>query len=285
MMKRWMMKRFSICFIIVGLMLIVADNAISGPCMMPTAPKEVEYPDGWFGGIEIYTSSEEVEPGGTVDVWAVSSGGLPCVPYRWSVSGNGFELGSDSTWGDYEKNMLYAGDNACGTAEVEVMDARGVRATGYVRSTNGRWVWISDYNPVVDGCYVKGSPDQTYYVPTTRGQYWIAEKIEGKYKLYEVYTVLAGSSCAGVGCGSIDCDEYYLEYCYPHVDKCAQETSQAHIDCLGIFEGYEMKEIGWCKAEVGESSWSATCLCLMKNPPLMDDNETGYYLYEWRCRP
>lgn len=97
-------------------------------------------------------SGETIDPGGEVTL--VITGGLP--PYQWSVSGDGYSLKEEETWG--LTNVLYAIDAECGVgldpyAVVTVVDGCDESATHYgVRNTDGQWGAFSE---VLDDTYAE----------------------------------------------------------------------------------------------------------------------------------
>jgi len=181
-------------------------------------------------------------------------------PYTWSVSGTGFILSLNQT--EEKTNSLYAGSNACGTAEITVKDGFGHIVKGYVRSDNGQWVLIGTT------CKIPGPADTTSchpYEATSCSRY------EGKYaqtqKFWCCYNYPGGAGTSGCDCGST----YNIGDC-----------PQSGVDVCVICDCETCRGAGWVTHTDGASK-----LCCR--------NETCSYmkcychwagslkLYEWKC--
>jgi hypothetical protein len=103
-------------------------------------------------------SAETIAPNSEVTVDVIDLGGH-CGPFVWIVSGTGFSLAAETTFGT--SNTLIADATACGSAMITVIGCDGSSVTGYVRSTEGRWGLDSGkiYPPQYDCCY--GAPGLT----------------------------------------------------------------------------------------------------------------------------
>ena len=66
-------------------------------CLVQTVTTDVEGIKDWVAKPKIYSSSEDIVPGGTIDLW-VDTGGSGCPPYTWSVSGTGYSLSGTTTY-------------------------------------------------------------------------------------------------------------------------------------------------------------------------------------------
>ena len=91
---------FSLIILLQLLILPAFVLAVGSSCLV-TIPKALTFQDGWFGDPESSSSSEEIAPGGEVDLYA-DSGGFGCPPYTWSVSGTGYSLDKAETKSDFE---------------------------------------------------------------------------------------------------------------------------------------------------------------------------------------
>jgi hypothetical protein len=116
---------------------------------MPSLSGNYEYPQDWYSGPLILTSSETVSRDNYVDVWLdPEEWGHP--PFQWTVSGTGFYFEEApgptflTTHSDSEIIALWADDTACGAATISVTDARGETDTAVVRSSAGRWVLVHE---------------------------------------------------------------------------------------------------------------------------------------------
>ncbi|MCK4820770.1 hypothetical protein KA005_33705, partial [bacterium] len=106
-------------------------------CECPTVIANVTYPEGWFLAYDP-DNPETIAPdtNETINIFGCRP------PFTWSMSGNGFDLDWYETEGLF--NTLIADDTACGAAEIIITDNYGESVTGYVRCTNGTWVFVSD---------------------------------------------------------------------------------------------------------------------------------------------
>jgi len=68
-------------------------------------------------------------------------------PFTWEVEGEGFYLDSGRLIKTIETEdvsaVLYTDDTACGTATITVTGCDGRSVTGYVVSTEGQWIEVS----------------------------------------------------------------------------------------------------------------------------------------------
>jgi hypothetical protein len=69
------------------------------------------------------------------------------LPYTWEISGNGFWLDDQytqtTTLTDTYSTLIYADEDACGSALITVTDDCGTTGEGSIRATEGRWTgWI-----------------------------------------------------------------------------------------------------------------------------------------------
>jgi len=104
----------------------------------PTYPGNCTYTPDWHPQLQ-YDPNNPQEIDGETPITLSIIGGIS--PYIWNVSGYGFTLSQDETYGLY--NTLDADSTACGTATITVTDAQNETVTGYVRCTTGKW---SDWN-------------------------------------------------------------------------------------------------------------------------------------------
>jgi len=81
------------------------------------------------------TNPPDIEPGETKDIYI--SSGVP--PYTWSITGTGFSLGSSVTTG--VSNTIHGSSEACGAADIQVIDRCGNVVAGVILCSSGHWVF------------------------------------------------------------------------------------------------------------------------------------------------
>ena len=129
--------------IAMGLGMIEFDSGLdTEDYLASTIPDSLKY------ALNIYTSSDEIDPGGAITLY-VDSGGLACPPYQWSVSGTGFSLDKSQTYNDLETVTLTApySFGTCGVnydvlATVTVIDQCGGTDEIKIKNTGGSWVFL-----------------------------------------------------------------------------------------------------------------------------------------------
>jgi hypothetical protein len=141
------LSKLKLCLMVLPFVFLLNLSGAVGQekqCIFQTMPENVE-------GIEYLLALQwapghppaEIEPGKNAVVKVV--GGFP--PIQWSVSGNGFSLDKvEEKDVDHARNkLLKASSAACGPATITVTDALEETKTGYVRCTNGVWVFKGYY--------------------------------------------------------------------------------------------------------------------------------------------
>lgn len=224
----------------------LADNSDNNMCNK--APQTVignaEYPPEWFKLKWDPNNPETIARNHSETISVI--GGVS--PYTWEVSGTGFTL--EEIQDNELSCILHADDTACGTATITVTDASS-DVSGYVRCTSGRWV------PIPFSCVIPGPA--TDWDPGGGQAYPWAERIEGKYKIIEIYAYGTwGSSCG---------DPCTLNYT-PCIDDMSCERT---TDWSG-----NANQIGnWpcCWDEPGDND-SYFCWCQSR----------GQFLREWQCQ-
>jgi len=171
-------KALKVFFLIVTTTFCLKTNGISeGSCPPPydcppnlsTIQGTVQYEQDWYF-IWDPNNPQEINRNSSLVIKVI--GGQ--VPYKWSVTGDGFSLSDDQTQG--LSNTLIADDTACGSAVVTVTDSRNSpQVGGSVRTLDyGQWVHISQT------CEMPGAPT-TPWIDQGWGL-WKAEKIAGGRK-------------------------------------------------------------------------------------------------------
>jgi len=84
--------------IITALFPSLSHAAMGASCQFATYAKNIKFSDDWNTAPKISTSSDTIEPGGSVKAWLVSSG-WPCPPYSWNIGGRGYEVAPLATYG------------------------------------------------------------------------------------------------------------------------------------------------------------------------------------------
>ncbi|MGD8301746.1 MAG: hypothetical protein PVI55_04960 [Desulfobacterales bacterium] len=191
---------------------------------------------------------QEMNSGSSVEVNVIGR----CAPFTWYVSDVGFSLAESQTQGEF--NTLIADETACGAAEIVVADSCENEVAGYVRSTSGQWVLISEGECVLPG----------YGYPTWVDQYRrTGEHISGKGK--QVESICKSYFSTRYFCEGNPCDGWTGSvFC-----RCPAELGQER--CLGYtvlpYDG------GWPCAELGDSRHYVWCGCV-----------AALRYYEWQCQ-
>ena len=138
-------------FLIFIFCLLISSNTSAnlGFCPVSTLQGQVNWPLEWDPN-----NPQEMNSGSLVDVDVIGR----CAPFSWSVSGVGFSLAESQTQGEF--NTLIADETACGAAEIVVIDSCENEVAGYVRSTSGQWVLISEGECVLPGYSYPTGVDQ-----------------------------------------------------------------------------------------------------------------------------
>ena len=82
-----------------------------------------------------------------INLWVDT--GTACGPFTWTVTGTGFHFNSqagpttETTEEELETLRLCTDNTACGLATITVTDKCGVVGVGYIRCTNGTWIYES----------------------------------------------------------------------------------------------------------------------------------------------
>jgi hypothetical protein len=189
-------------------------NSIAGDCDdissgggIPTVTGDHNIPENWNPGLQFDPNNpDEIAPNSSISLNVIGG----CPPYTLSVSGNGFSMTG---------NTLFSDDTACGSATITVTDACGNNATGYVRSTSGRWVLESTCNGQLPGC---------------SAWHCSAEVVIGKNYFVAVFAVCDQSQapdCCGspaiTSCGHCPVGDELAEYC-------TEASCSACCDCEDI---------------------------------------------------
>lgn len=191
------MNRPVFCLVAVTVIMAVSVRWVmaDGMCIFPTSTKEVAFAPEWHGKLEIHAEKLTIDCGESIALWCTSKEGIPCPKFSWSVSGTGFYLGAiGSKTGETEAELeiiqLLADANACGTATITVTDQCGESREGWVRSTEGGWVYVSDECVLSDSeSYYQIGPDDPY-APNCNGLEFHFQKIYGHRKQHQI-------TCAG----------------------------------------------------------------------------------------
>lgn len=130
----------------------------------------------------------------TVDMAVV--GGV--APFTWSIDADKFELASAGPTSS-RLNTVAALAGACGSVGVTATDARGEQVTCTLRHVNGQWNYIG-HAVNYDDCVTKG--DRTDGSQAQGG----AERIEGRYRVYEERTIQFKCSLGGAYIDQCTCD-------------------------------------------------------------------------------
>lgn len=101
-------------------------------------PEETKYPQDWTLEWDP-ANPDTMDREQTVSLHVIGGVG----PYKWSVMGQGFSLGTEEETGD--SNTLYAEATACGTASIRVYDSQGKSTGGGVRCTFGKWIFVTAF--------------------------------------------------------------------------------------------------------------------------------------------
>ena len=232
-------------FLIFSFCLSLSSNisANLGFCPVSTIQGDVNWPLEWDPD-----NPQEMNSGSSVDVNVIGR----CGPFRWTVSGIGFSLAENQTQGEF--NTLIADVTACGAAEIVVTDSCENEVVGYVRSTSGQWVLISEGECVLPG-YGYSTGGHQYL---TTGEY-----ISGKGK--QVETICKGYKSTAFFCEDNPCDGYTGgSFC-----SCPPELGQQRCLDFGVmpYDG------GWPCAELGDGRHYVWCGCVR-----------ALQYYEWRCQ-
>jgi len=151
-------------------------------------------------------SDETVDREGEATVIVIDG----CGPFNWSVEGTGYSLEHAVTGG--RTNTLYADETACGPATITVTDECEDSCIGYVRGTEGEWVF-KEFGCIMPGTGIEvgsgsGPPwvDYEYisgYKKQTQKTYWMGVRN---------YTSCAEDDCCSA-CNDGDCSEGSCQEC------------------------------------------------------------------------
>lgn len=209
-------------------------------------------------------SPEVMSPNSAV-VIGVTGGGK--YPYRWEVSGRGFQFQNGSraieTVGPTVR--LSALTIACGTATVTCTDGCS-STTAEIRCTAGQWVVIYlPTSPLAVECVVTGGAAD--YVGASSG-FPTYEVVRGRWKLVEVeYAVMQDFNCGGYD--NPQCQLAPYDPSNPLHHSCINDFAGAYVPDLG---GYGSAACYWENISSGGSlctrTWSV---------------EHRKTLWEWQC--
>ena len=156
-------KTCSACSVLFLVFIISTSATVwsqDGICVFPSGSgAELAYPTGWQTSLlRVFTSSDTVGRGSSIEVWVDSDSQQGCPQYQWQVSGTGFHFGSISgptigtTNSDEERLQLWADNSACGSAVITVVDGCGADGESSVREPNyGYWELIhEEYCATID---------------------------------------------------------------------------------------------------------------------------------------
>jgi len=156
-------------------------------------------------------------------------------PLTWSVAGTGFTLEHAETAGT--GNVLHADETACGAATITITDCDGNVAVGFVRCTEGQWVFKSNT------CGMSGIAGTVYSL--AQYQYFKVRAIQGnkkqenKYNLRDLVTEKDAreGTYAEVCGGASPCDGWIAEHCASGDSQCLNYPT---VDCVALYSaGYE----------------------------------------------
>jgi len=146
-------------FFILGtafLFLINPSGGMAGPrCLCPTVTADPHISEGWYLAWDL-DNPDEIDPDDSKFIRI--EGSRP--PFTWTVNGEDFVLEREGVETRELFNILHAGVDACGAAEITVTDKYGTSITGYVRCSNGKWTtccWSSGYNGTEAYVYITTS--------------------------------------------------------------------------------------------------------------------------------
>ena len=250
-------KRFEIGLLV--LFLIICLHLIgvkSMACEVQTVTANVTYPEGWFLTYSP-NNPETIEPSSeeTIRIFGCRP------PFTWSVEGNGFDLSDDETVTLF--NTLGADGTACGSATITITDNFGASDTGYVRCTNGQWVFKGNI------CVISGPGNVDRHT-----------RIIGNKKQVQTYAL---SYCASSGCGAV-----WPFGCSPG-NWCAAEKNKPECITFTCQPGYWIAS--YCGCDMVRTCADRYC-CTLPWPDDCDYNAACYYCnasdpiyYEWECLP
>ena len=96
-------KMLKICLMVLPFIFCTVISGVMAKdgCLVQTVTTDVEGIKDWVAKLKINSSSEEIVPGGTIDLW-VDTGGSGYPPYTWAVSGTGYSLSGTTTYSGEE---------------------------------------------------------------------------------------------------------------------------------------------------------------------------------------
>lgn len=165
----------------------IADAGGSCFSGVSTVTETLEYDSSWDPP-RIYTSGDTVEANDYVDIW-IDNNDFSCPPFYWTLEGEGFHFGSLSgskfaiTTSLEETPQIWADSNACGSANIKVLDSCGQLMNSSVRTMSGHWVLIANCSP--------GAADGV----------WVTSAAEGRFKYVQDWCVPdCNINCVGGPC-------------------------------------------------------------------------------------
>jgi hypothetical protein len=190
-----------------------------------------------------------------------------CPPYSWSVSGGGYWLENDFTYG--ESNTVFADDSIACLATLTVLDRFGNQLAGYLRAP-GKWNLISQ-----GVCELAGLPTSSNHNSSWHEDYIIAGNKKQVQRIGIPWK--SGGSCRTprpeVNCQSIceekcgsGCDECIAYDPWLGQDKSQYEELVYAWPCFGTIRYYTE---GKCAGK-----WSKGQLCA---------KVVALSYYEWEC--
>ena len=233
-------------------------------CPVSFIPGEVTCGEqGEFKWIGLLAQGEGIGPNSQKGI-SISGG---CPPYFWSVSGGGYWLENDFTYG--EDNIVYTDSEIDCLATITVLDKYGSRLTGYLRAP-GKWKLKSE-----DVCELSGPPTSSNH-----NSYWHEDYIiTGNKKQVQ----RAGASWRqGVSCREprpeVNCPGSCEEKCGNGCDECIEydpwlgqnkQKNEELVYAWPCFGSIVYHDEGECKGK-----WSKGQICT---------KVSILKYYEWDC--
>lgn len=199
-----MYRLFKVPAIYFVVIICIAANS-SAFCPISFFPGDVTCgAPGEFKWIGSFNQGVAVDPNSQIAV-KISGG---CPPYSWSVSGNGYWLENDFTYG--EDNIVYTDNNIGCLAAITVLDKYGNQLTGYLRAPG---VWILKSEGV---CELSGLP--TSSLRSNRHEDYII--VGNKKQVQRTGITWKMGGCCYVNRPTINCPGECYSKCYDGCDEC-----------------------------------------------------------------
>lgn len=258
------MKKYFILPVVISMTLLLDVAELTAFCPVSFFPGNVACDaQDEFRWIGPYYQGATVGPNSQVGV-SVSGG---CPPYTWSLSGNGYWLENDFTYG--EDNTVYTDNSIACLSTLIVSDRFGNRLTGYLRAP-GKWNLVSQ-----GVCELAGLPTSSNHNSSWHEDYIIAGNKKQVQRIGIPWK--SGGSCRAPR-PRVNCQSICEEKCGSGCDECiaydpwlGQNKSQYEElvyawPCFGSIKYYAE---GKCKGK-----WSKGQLCA---------RVVSLKYYEWQC--